>query len=225
MSSLVAGAWLTAACGLGSCAGSSPTPSAATRTDAQDHRPTLADPGPVRVSNSVAASGVVADARRPRTEPAAGDDESSDPSLTRGLTAGYSRLRDSLRSTTRVPILVPSRVLGDANDDSVYVLLPLADSVSYYLIFTPDAECQGGSQCRFGSFQGEVRPQPARPLQGRPVKLSDGTAAVYLPGKCAAGCSDAELVWASGPYLYTAGIKRGRLDQLLAMAASVRPLR
>ncbi|HEY0776795.1 MAG TPA: hypothetical protein VGD56_02395 [Gemmatirosa sp.] len=116
-------------------------------------------------------------------------------------------------------------MLGDLNDDSVYVIVQTADSVGYALIFSPDADCMGESACRFGSVAGQVRPKPLRDPQGQRVRLSDGRSAVYVPGQCAAGCNDAKLVWTVGPYLYYVGLKRGRLDQLVPMAESVGPIR
>lgn len=141
-----------------------------------------------------------------------------------GLLAGYTLVRDTLLATTRVPVVVPRRVWGDATDDSLYVRVDYADTDSYSLFFSVNPRCQGGSVCRAGGVDGELLSAVLDTARGQPVRLSGGRHAVYVPEHCGAGCSDAKLVWTDHQYRYSVGLHRGRFEQLVRMVESVMPI-
>lgn len=132
---------------------------------------------------------------------------------------------------------IPSR--GQWNSDEeippIYANLELSDSSGYSVILGYTQDCNGSSACRLGSVSGQMQPtdSPERaytdedylyprrseePLTA--VSLSKGIQGVFLPWRCAASCTDSQIVWSEDGYQYSVGIKLGDLASLVEMANS-----
>lgn len=141
----------------------------------------------------------------------------------RGLQAGYQRALDHLHAATAVPPRLPRHLDAGVADDSVFVVVGRrVDSARYYVVYASDPYCvTGGSVCRYGSASGERVTPATPPVTGRRVLIRPGLVGRYVPGTCAAGCSDSYVYWTEGPYRYSVGVKRGSLPEVLRMARSV----
>jgi hypothetical protein len=125
-----------------------------------------------------------------------------------------------LKSNSKFTILLPRIIPGSEGENKLYAVIETTTPNKYGIIlgFTPD--CGGGNACRFGDISAETVTKKTPRLSGKAVKLANGITAYFIDAKCGANCSDSTLTWRLKGVQYTAGIKAGKLRDLLQMANS-----
>ncbi|NJL62321.1 MAG: hypothetical protein HC903_11425 [Methylacidiphilales bacterium] len=125
-----------------------------------------------------------------------------------------------LKQTSKFPILLPRIIPGSEGENKLYAVIETATPNKYGIIlgFTPD--CGGGNACRLGDISAETITKKTPRLSGKTVKLANGITAYFIDTKCGANCSDSTLTWQLKRVQYTAGIKAGKLKDLVQMANS-----
>lgn len=129
------------------------------------------------------------------------------------------RLRTQLQGRTQVPIILPSQLPAV---DSLYSNVTSSSPTGYEISFTYTPDCQG-TACTWGYFSaqrgGTVSTDPVSPQDTiERVTLANGTQG-YFTNSCGAYCT-AQTAWVSQGVLYSASVKNGRRDTVIALANS-----
>jgi hypothetical protein len=125
-----------------------------------------------------------------------------------------------LKQTSKFPILLPRIIPGSEAENKLYAVIETATANKYGIILGFTSDCGGGNACRFGDISAEIVTKKTPRLSGKTVKLANGITAYFIDAKCGANCSDSTLTWRLKGVQYTAGIKAGKLRDLLQMANS-----
>jgi hypothetical protein len=129
-----------------------------------------------------------------------------------------------LRQSTKFPILLPRIIPGSEGENKLYAVIETSTPNKYGIILGFTADCGGGNACRFGDISAETVTKKTPRLSGKTVKLANGITAYFIDSQCGANCSDSTLTWRLKGVQYTAGIKAGKLINLVQMANSfIRP--
>ncbi|WP_225913956.1 SH3 domain-containing protein [Leptolyngbya ohadii] len=129
------------------------------------------------------------------------------------------RLRSQLQGRTQVPIVLPNQ-LPEA--DALYSNVASVSPGGYEISFTYTPDCQG-TACTWGYFSaqrgGTIDTQPISPRDTiESVTLANGTQAQFT-NFCGAYCT-AQASWISQGVLYSASVKNGRRETVVALANS-----
>ena len=129
------------------------------------------------------------------------------------------RLRTQLQERTQVPIVLPSK-LPEA--DSLYSNITSNRPDGYEVSFTYTPDCQG-TPCTRGYFSaqrgGSVDTDPGSPQDTiEAITLANGIQG-YFTNSCGAYCT-AQASWLSQGVLYSASVKNGRRETVIALANS-----
>ncbi|PAX54904.1 hypothetical protein [Brunnivagina elsteri] len=125
-----------------------------------------------------------------------------------------------LKSISKFPILLPRIIPGSEGENKLYAVIETATANKYGIILGFTSDCGGGNACRFGDISAKTVTKTTPRLLGKTVKLANGITAYFIDAKCGANCSDSTLTWQFKGVRYTAGIKAGKLRDLLQMANS-----
>ena len=121
---------------------------------------------------------------------------------TAAIAPDYAALRAGLRASA-VPVLLPQPWPTRFGPVRSIALISVGRS-GYYVGFSTLEHCSGALSCasfHVAGFPG-ARAVPPTP-GGRPVRLPDGTRAVFRPTDCSgAGCTEATLTFARGGAVY-----------------------
>lgn len=132
----------------------------------------------------------------------------------------FANLIPTLKQKTQVPILLPTHIPPNFDTaGSIFANIFDVGSTSYNVIIVPVQQCTSQS-CEFGFISGQTIDRNTPALKGTVETLGNGTKAYYNKFTCHAACGDSTLDWNLGSDRYTAGIKIGKLTDLLAMANS-----
>jgi hypothetical protein len=125
----------------------------------------------------------------------------------------------ALKYSTKIPILLPTYIPESERSNQVFAIIEKSTETEYQIMLASTESCRGDNVCRLGSISGkETTSIPITELQV--IDLNETTTAYFKPSKCTDVCSDAELTWHQGKYLYTFAIKDGSQDILIKIANS-----
>ncbi len=134
--------------------------------------------------------------------------------------AVFASILPKLKKNTKIAILLPKQIPGSERENKLYAVVETAMPNKYEIIlgFTPD--CNGGTACRYGFLGAEAITNKMSRQTGKIVSLQNRTTAYFTESQCGANCSDAILTWRRNNVQYSAGLKAGKLNDVLQMANS-----
>jgi hypothetical protein len=113
-----------------------------------------------------------------------------------GVRQAYAAIRPRLLASA-LPVLLPMPI-PPAIGTVRAITVVSADRGGYYVAFSPIVRCAGALSCTCLHVAGyRATPQTSRRLRGdRPVRLLDGTRAIFRPRDCSgASCTEASLTF------------------------------
>ncbi|RUS99385.1 hypothetical protein DSM106972_078270 [Dulcicalothrix desertica PCC 7102] len=134
--------------------------------------------------------------------------------------AVFAPILPKLKKNSKIAILLPKQIPGSESENKLYAVVETATPNKYGIIlgFTPD--CNGGTACRYGFVGAESVTNKTPRQRGKVVSLQNRTTAYFTESQCGANCSDGILTWRRRGVQYSAGLKAGKLNDVLQMANS-----
>jgi len=143
------------------------------------------------------------------------------PSENASSIAMYAPTILRLRTSVRIPILLPLHLKRFADTPPLAATINDTSNGGYFLLVDPRG-CENAHACHIYTVTGY--PLASSPIAAGhlSVRLVDGTQAFYTHFTCGSSCSDSTLVWdTSTGYRYSVGIKAGNESDLVRLANSM----
>jgi hypothetical protein len=131
--------------------------------------------------------------------------------------AEFASKFSKIRSTSDVPVLLPSSVSSPRPASQVYGTIEGLRSGEYHLALGVGRDCNESTACFVASFFAErgMAPNP----KYRRVSLAQGISGRFRPIKCGASCSAAKVQWRQSGVAYEIQYK-GTRRQMVRLANS-----
>jgi hypothetical protein len=132
----------------------------------------------------------------------------------------FERILPALKTTTKVPLRLPSYLATDEYTPALYAILESATPSEYQIQLAFKETCTAGNVCHYGRLSGRATQSSDDQPKGRREQLAKGITGYFVDATCDAACSDSTLTWNEGGYRYVVGLKGERAEALIKVANS-----